>query len=103
MTDHSATLKFQQPLAPPSLTAYLPSVKVVPAVRLAFYLYVATIPFETVDLGIPVELTAISLGLLILTLVFQVPLFLRKPPLAFLCFMAYAGIFALPVLTERTV
>ena len=67
----------------------IPDAKVVPIVRLAFYGYVASIPFETVNLGIPVEITAISLGLLLLTLVFQPPLCLRKPPLAFVCFFIY--------------
>jgi O-antigen ligase len=103
MPDHSATLVFQQPLEPVGLVRYLPSVKVTPVVRLAFYLYVATIPFETVDLGVPVEITMISLGLLILTLVFQVPLVIRKPPIAFLCFVFYAAVFAVPVLTRATV
>ena len=80
----------------------IPDARVAPIVRLAFYGYVATIPFETVNLGIPVELTAISLSLLLLTLVFQISLCLRKPPVAFICFFIYLAIFAMPVLTEES-
>jgi O-antigen ligase len=82
--------------------AAIPDARVAPIVRLAFYGYVATIPFETVNLGIPVEITAISLGLLLLTLVFQITLCLRKPPVAFICFFVYLAIFALPVVTDES-
>lgn len=71
--------------------------RIVPIVRLAFYFYVATIPFETIDLGVPVELTTLSLGLFLATLVFQFPLVLKKPPLAFCLYFLYLLIFALPV------
>jgi O-antigen ligase len=68
---------------------------VVPIVRYAFYGFIATIPFETMDLGIPLlEPTAISLGLLLVSLVFQIPLCLRRPPLAFILYFAYLVIFA---------
>ena len=74
---------------------------VVPIVRWAFYLFIATIPFETVNLGVPVEPTAISLGLFFLSLVFQVPLIFRRPPLAYGLFFLYLVIFAAPlVLTD---
>ena len=75
--------------------------RVVPVVRWAFYLFIATIPFETVSLGVPVEPTAISLGLLFASLVFQVPLVFRRVPLAYGLFFLYLVIFAAPlVLTD---
>jgi O-antigen ligase len=71
---------------------------VVPIVRWAFYLFIATIPFETINLGVPVEITAISLGLLLLSLVFQVPVIFRNPPLAYGLFFLYLVIFAAPLI-----
>ncbi|MCU1288830.1 MAG: hypothetical protein JWN60_1059 [Acidobacteria bacterium] len=71
---------------------------VVPPVRWAFYGFIATIPFETINLGIPIEITMISLGILILSLVFQMPVVFRKPPAAFWLFLLYAVIFAIPIL-----
>jgi O-antigen ligase len=88
--------------AEPSLRGYIPTVKtapeirVVPVVRWTFYLFVATIPFETADMGIPIEITAITLGLLLLSLVFQIPLCIRKPPLAFGLFAFYLVILGVP-------
>lgn len=73
-------------------------VYVVPAVRWAFYFFVAVIPFETVELGIPLEVTMIALGLLLLSLVFQLPLCFRKPPLAFGLFVLYMSILSAPYL-----
>ncbi|MEP7214050.1 MAG: O-antigen ligase family protein [Acidobacteriota bacterium] len=74
---------------------------VVPIVRWAFYLFIATIPFETTNLGVPVEITAISLGLLLLSLAFQIPVVFHKPPLAYGLFFLYLAIFAAPlILTE---
>src|SRR5215212_2302131 len=63
-------------------------------VRWAFYAFIATIPFETVDLGIPVEITTISLLVLFLSLVFQLPLVFQKPPAAYWCFALYFIVFA---------
>ncbi len=60
-----------------------------PFVRWAFYGFVATIPFETVDLGIPFETTMISLGILFISLLTQPSLVLRNPPLAFIFFSIY--------------
>jgi len=103
MAERSAVMEMGNASPIPNLAKYLPSVKVLPAVRLAFYFYVATIPFETVNLGLPLEPTAISLGLLMLTLVLQMPLVLRKPPPAFICFLIYGAVFALPILSRETV
>lgn len=73
---------------------------VVPIVRYAFYAFIASIPFETVDLGIPLlEPTAITLGFLLLTLIFQIPLCLRRPPLAFGLFFIYLIVYAISVFT----
>ena len=69
-------------------------------VRLAFYAFVATIPFETVDLGISVEPTVISLVVLVLALPLQPAVVLRKPPMAFLCFFFYLTFFAVPTLSQ---
>ena len=80
----------------------LPDVRVVPVVRIAFYVYVVTIPFETVDLGVPVELTMVSFTLLLIATIFQGSLCVRKPPVAFICFMLYTMVFAIPVLTENS-
>ncbi len=73
---------------------------VVPIVRLAFYGFIASIPFETVNLGIPTEITVITLALLLLSLVFQIPLCLKKPPTAFWLFFLYLIIFTIPVYTS---
>ncbi len=74
--------------------------EITPIVRYAFYGYVATIPFETVNLGIPLELTMISLGFLLMSLIFQIPLCLQKPPAAFWLYFLYLVIFAIPVYTS---
>ena len=63
--------------------------RVRPLVRWAFYGFVATIPFETVDLGIPLETTMISLGILLITIFTQLSLVFRRPPAAFGFFIAY--------------
>lgn len=60
-----------------------------PVVRWAFYGFLATIPFETMDLGIPLEITMISLGILLISLLFQISLIFRKPPVAFGLFLIY--------------
>ena len=69
---------------------------VVPVVRWAFYFFVATIPFEAADFGLPVEITTISLGLLLFSLLFQIPLCLRRPPLAFGLFLLYLILVGIP-------
>ena len=74
---------------------------VAPPVRWAFYAFLATIPFETVSLGVPVELTVISLAVLFLSLVFHLPLVFRKPPAAYWFFLLYWVVFALPVLNQN--
>src|SRR5690606_41334463 len=67
--------------------------RVVPPVRIAFYFYTATIPFETVDLGIPfLELTMISFFILVGSLLFQPDLAFRRPPAAFWLFVFYVKI-----------
>jgi O-antigen ligase len=60
-----------------------------PLVRWAFYGFLATIPFETVELGIPVELTMITIGLLFVSVLSQPALVFRTPPVAFAFFGAY--------------
>jgi O-antigen ligase len=71
--------------------------RVVPPVRAAFYFYAATIPFETIDLGIPVlELTMVSFFVLVGSLIFQPDLALRKPPAAFGLFVLYVIVFTIP-------
>ena len=73
--------------------------RVVPPVRLAFYFYTVTIPFETVDLGIPfLELTMISFFILVGSLLFQPDLAFRRPPAAFWLFVIYVIVFAIPTL-----
>ena len=73
--------------------------RVVPPVRIAFYFYTATIPFETVDLGIPfLELTMISFFILVGSLLFQPDLAFRRPPAAFWLFVIYVIVFAIPTL-----
>src|SRR5688500_18944134 len=64
----------------------VPDVSVVTPIRWAFYGFIATIPFETLSLGIPVEITAISLTILFLSLIFQPGLVFRTPPAAYLFF-----------------
>lgn len=70
--------------------------RVVPVIRWAFYLFVATIPFEAADFGLPVEITTISLGLLLFSLLFQIPLCLHRPPLAFGLFLLYLILVGIP-------
>jgi O-antigen ligase len=72
-------------------------------IRWAFYLFIATIPFETINLGIPIEITAISLGILFLTLILQPQLVFRRAPAAYLCFFAYFIVFTAQILLNPTV
>ena len=68
-----------------------------PVVRWSFYLFIATIPFETVSTGLSVEPTAVSLGILLVSLIFSPTLVFCRPPLAFGLFAAYLSIFAAPI------
>lgn len=76
-------------------------VRVLPIIRVAFYIYIASIPFETVDLG-RIELTSITFGILLFTLLFQFSICLKRPPLAYACFFIYTGVFAFPIVTGQT-
>jgi O-antigen ligase len=60
-----------------------------PLVRWAFYLFVASIPFETMTMGVPIELTAITGGLLILSTILEMGIFYRWPSGALWCFLVY--------------
>ena len=93
----SAEASKPEPAAQAIKTA--PDVHVVPVVRWAFCLFVATIPFETYDIGIPVEITVITLGLLLLSLLFQIPLCFQRPPLAFGFFLIYLIVLGAPYFT----
>lgn len=79
----------------------LTDIRVLPPIRYAFYLYAASISFETLDLGVPVELTSLTFGILLLTLLLQPSLCLKRPPLAFACFFLYTAVFAFPVVTRE--
>ncbi len=74
--------------------------RVVPAVRLAFYAYVASIPFETVNLGTTTEITTLTLAVLLLSTAFQPSVWFRKWPAAFGFFVLYFVIFSLPAYTS---
>lgn len=65
-------------------------------VRWAFYAFIATIPFEMIDPGLPAEPTVISLGILLVSLIFHPGLVFQRPPLAFGLFVVYLMIFAAP-------
>ncbi len=63
--------------------------QVKPVIRFAFYAFVVSLAFETVNIGIPVELTSIFGGTLFLAALAQPGLFFRRPPSAFLFFILY--------------
>jgi O-antigen ligase len=59
------------------------------SVRWAFYLFLASLPFEAVNFGGSLELTMITGGLLVFSTIFQIRLFYRWPSGAFWCFIVY--------------
>jgi O-antigen ligase len=71
------------------------SYEVNPFLRWAFYAFVFSLTFETVNLGIPLEVTSVFGGLLLLSTALQPSLFLRLPSKAFWCFFAYLYICAI--------
>jgi O-antigen ligase len=74
-----------------------------PLVCLAFYAFVFSLPFETVDLGAPVELTTITGCLLILAALFQPLVCFRLPSASFGCFALYLQVwFILGLLQSST-
>jgi len=61
-----------------------------PLVRWAFYAFVFSILFEEFPIGVPLEMTQISGGLLVAAaLLVQPRVCFRRPPAAFWCFAAY--------------
>jgi O-antigen ligase len=73
-----------------------------PVVRWAFYLFVASLPFETIKLGVPVEVTMVTGALFILSTVLQLGLFYRWPSGGFWCFVSYLYICAVMAVLETT-
>lgn len=63
-----------------------------PAVRWAFYAFVFSILFEAAPVGVPVELTKLTGGALILASLLQPHICFRFPPAAVWCFVAYFNI-----------
>ena len=73
-----------------------------PLVRWAFYLFVASIPFETMTMGVPIELTMITGSLLILSTILEMRIFYRWPSGAFWCFLIYLYICVVISVFEKT-
>jgi O-antigen ligase len=60
-----------------------------PVVRWAFYLFIASIPFETIGTGMPIELTAITGSLLVLATFLEMRVFYHWPSGPLWCFLIY--------------
>jgi O-antigen ligase len=59
----------------------------------AFYAFMFSLPFEAVDLGVPLEVTTIFGGLLLLAALFQPRHCFRSPPGAFWCYAVFLYLF----------
>jgi O-antigen ligase len=66
-----------------------------PQLRWAFYALVASIPFERVDIGVPISAARIAGYGFFLIALLQPSISFRRPPAAFWCFATYVLIFAL--------
>jgi O-antigen ligase len=71
-------------------------------VRLAFYLFVFSIPFEMPNRSIPIEIPTLTGAIFLLTTLFQPSKSYRHIPGAFLWFVVYFWIFGLSTVVNRT-
>lgn len=78
-----------RPVGVEAVSQHVKREQVKPVIRFAFYAFVVSLAVETIDIGIPVELTSIFGGLLFLAAFAQPGLFFRQPPAAFLFFILY--------------
>lgn len=60
-----------------------------PVVRWAFYAFVASIMYESMNIGVPLEVTTVTGFLLVLSTLSQPSLFFRVPPAAVWAFVVY--------------
>lgn len=64
-----------------------------PVISWAFYAFMFSLPFETIDLGVPIEITTIFGGLLLLAGLLQPRQCFRSPNGAFWCFAVFLYLF----------
>lgn len=105
-----ASRQFQ--FGPPSVALQVARSKALPAVheahavnplvRWAFYLFVASIPFETMTIGGPIEPTMITGTLLILSTILEMRIFYRWPSGALWCFLIYLYVCVVMSVLEKT-
>jgi len=73
-----------------------------PIVRVAFYLFVLSIPFEIPNRTIPVEIPTLTGAVFLLATFLQPSACYRRLPAAVLWFMAYLWVFGLSTLVNRS-
>jgi len=78
------------------------AVKVAMPVRLAFYLFVMSIPFEIPNRSIPLEVTTITGALFLLVTLFTVGVAYRRIPVALWWFVGYLWCFGLSTFFNRS-
>lgn len=76
--------------------------RVNPVVRAAFYLFVASIPFELPKSPLPLEVPTLTGVLLLLTTVLDLRASYRRVPAALVCFMAWFAILAVQAVFTTT-
>lgn len=76
------------------LSAQCGSTALNPFVSWAFYAFMLSLPFETVDLGVPLEITTIFGGILLLAALLQPRHCFRSPSGAFWCYAIYLYLFS---------
>jgi O-antigen ligase len=74
--------------AAPALAA-VPAARINAVVRLALYLFVASIPFEMPDLGVPLEIPTLTGMIFLASTALHPTACYRRLPLALACFAAY--------------
>jgi O-antigen ligase len=112
MTGASARLPVQAGALPPPVmfapptavtaVAAQPSVTVSLVTRLAFYLFVLSLPFEMPDRTIPIETTTLTGGLFLLVSLLDVSVVYRRIPKAMLWFGLYLWFYGLSTLVNRS-
>ena len=97
----SGTLPLLRPATPPAPVVRTRSI-VNPLLRVAFYLFVLSIPFESPQRPIPIEIPTLFGAIFLLATLVQPSVAYRKIPGAALWFVAYLWVFGLSTLVNRS-
>jgi hypothetical protein len=90
------------PLAAPAVVPIPAPIRIALPVRLAFYVFALSIPFEMPNRTIPVEVTSITAGIFLLASLLNFSTVYRRVPAAFWWFCLYLWFYGLSTLLNRS-